>query len=152
LPRKGKPEPPPAPIALQADLAKPAAPAPTPVAPAPDPKAVELVFWDSIKDSVRVADYEAYLTQYPEGDFTALARARLAELLESSSAVRDPAEREIELAFWESVRQLDNAESMQAYLDKFPSGEFVALAEIRLKELTDVVAEPAVTGRRPVVH
>jgi adenylate cyclase len=152
LPRKGKPEPPPAPIALQPEPIE-AAPAPAPaVAPASDPKAVELVFWDSIKDSVRVADYEAYLTQYPEGDFTALARARLAELLESSSAVRDPAEREIELAFWESVRQLDNAESMQAYLDKFPSGEFVALAEIRLKELTDVVAEPAVTGRRPVVH
>ena len=156
LPRKGKPEPPPAPITLQADLAKPAAPAPTPAAPAPDPKAVELVFWDSIKDSVRAADYDAYLEQYPEGNFAALARARLAELLESSGAVRDPAEREIELAFWDSVRALDNVESMQAYLDKYPTGEFVALAEIRLKELADVteeaVAEPVVTGRRPAVH
>jgi class 3 adenylate cyclase len=157
LPRKGKPEPPPAPIALQADLAKPTAPAPTPVAaPAPDPKAVELVFWDSIKDSVRAADYDAYLEQYPDGNFAALARARLAELLESSGAVRDPAEREIELAFWDSVRELDNVESMQAYLDKYPTGEFIALAEIRLKELADVteepVPEPVVTGRRPAVH
>ncbi|MFI5030436.1 MAG: adenylate/guanylate cyclase domain-containing protein [Reyranellales bacterium] len=154
LPRKGKPEPPPAPIALQPE---PVVRAPTPPpASTPDPRTVELVFWDSIKDSVRAADYEAYLTQYPEGNFTPLARARLAELLESSGAVRDPAEREVELAFWESVRELDNAESMQAYLDKYPSGEFVALAEIRLKEFTDVVDEPVAemvtTGRRPAVH
>ncbi|HLG45135.1 MAG TPA: adenylate/guanylate cyclase domain-containing protein [Reyranella sp.] len=152
LPRKGKPEPPPAPIALQPEPAKIAAPPP---APAPDPKSIELVFWDSIKDSVRAADYDAYLAQYPEGDFAALARARLAELLESTAAARDPAEREIELAFWDSVRALDNVESMQAYLDKYPSGEFVALAEIRLKELSEAAGEPAadcVTERRPAVH
>lgn len=156
LPRKGKPEPPPAPIALQAEPIKMRAPAPVPApAPAPDPKAVELVFWDSIKDSVRAADYEAYLTQYPEGDFAALARARLAEFLDSTSTVRDPAEREVELAFWESVRELDNVESMQAYLDKYPTGEFVALAEIRLKEFAEAAEEPAakpVTGPRLAVH
>ena len=149
LPRKGKPEPPPAPIALQPEPVKPV------TAPAPDPKAVELVFWDSIKDSVRAADHEAYLAQYPEGDFAALARARLAELLESAGPVRDPAEREIELAFWESVRELDNVESMQAYLDKYPAGEFVALAEIRLKEFAEAAEEPAakpVTGPRLAVH
>jgi class 3 adenylate cyclase len=156
LPRRGKPEPPPAPIALHPDLARPPIPAPTPAAaPAPDPKAVELVFWDSIKDGVRAADYEAYLTQYPDGNFVTLARARLAELIESTGPVRDPAEREIELAFWESVRELDNLESLQAYLDKYPAGEFVALAEIRLKELAEATEEPAaepVTGRRPAVH
>jgi class 3 adenylate cyclase len=149
LPRKGKPEPPPAPIALQPEPVKPV------TAPAPDPKAVELVFWDSIKDSVRAADHEAYLAQYPEGDFAALARARLAELLESAGPARDPAEREIELAFWESVRELDNVESMQAYLDKYPAGEFVALAEIRLKEFSEAAEEPAakpVTGPRLAVH
>jgi class 3 adenylate cyclase len=152
LPRKGKPEPPPAPIALQPEPAKIPVP---PSAPAPDPKSIELVFWDSIKDSVRAADYDAYLAQYPDGNFAALARARLAELLESTSAVRDPAEREIELAFWDSVRELDNVDSMQAYLDKYPSGEFVALAEIRLKELSEAAGESAadpVTERRPAVH
>src|SRR5258707_6766371 len=33
-----------------------------------EPQSVELVFWDSIKDSTREADYEAYLAQ-PEGSF-----------------------------------------------------------------------------------
>ncbi len=152
LPRKGKPEPPPAPIALQSEPAKVVAP---PTAPAPDPKSVELVFWDSVKDSLRTADYEAYLTQYPDGNFVALARARLAELLDSSTASRDPAEREVELAFWDSVRSLDSADSVQAYLDKYPTGEFIALAEIRLKELSEAPAgEPVApaTGLRPAVH
>ena len=149
LPSQGraKPRTVPEPIQLQADLPKTAvaAVAVAPVA-TPDPKAVELVFWDSIKDSLRSADYEAYLEQYPDGNFATLARARLAELLESTAAARDPADREIELAYWESVRELDNAESLQAYLDKYPSGEFRALAEIRLRELAETDSDRAVAS------
>ena len=44
-----------------------------------EPQSVELVFWESIKDSLRAADYEAYLEQYPEGNFVTLARTRLEE-------------------------------------------------------------------------
>lgn len=40
----------------------------------------ELVFWESIKDSTRAEDYEAYLQAYPEGRFAPLARARAAYL------------------------------------------------------------------------
>jgi adenylate cyclase len=130
--REGKPEPPHEPISLQAELPK---------TPAPDPNAIELVFWESIKDSLRPADYEAYLEQYPDGNFVALARARLQEFTDAQGAIRDPTvDREIELAFWESARTGDNPESMQAYLDKYPEGEFRALAEIRLKELVEAVA------------
>ena len=60
----------------------------TPVAaatPAPPPAtsesaAFELAFWDSIKASSQLADYQAYLTQYPNGRFAALARARIRTL------------------------------------------------------------------------
>lgn len=37
----------------------------------------ELSFWDSIKNSNYAADYEAYLKQYPNGRFAALAKTRL---------------------------------------------------------------------------
>jgi class 3 adenylate cyclase len=141
LPGAGKPKPPPAPDPIQLQAESPKAVAA--VAPAPDPKAVELVFWDSIKDSLRSADYEAYLGQYPDGSFATLARGRLAELLESTGTPRDPADREVELAFWDSVRELDNAESLQAYIDKYPDGEFVALAEIRLREVAEAPGEKA---------
>jgi formylglycine-generating enzyme required for sulfatase activity len=40
----------------------------------------ELTFWNSIKDSKQVGDYEAYLQAYPKGRFAALARARIGQL------------------------------------------------------------------------
>ncbi|HEX4570651.1 MAG TPA: adenylate/guanylate cyclase domain-containing protein [Dongiaceae bacterium] len=100
-----------------------------------EPQSVELVFWESIKDSLRAADYEAYLEQYPEGSFIALAQTRLEEIAAAHGHVRDPQDREVELAFWESVHESDSRESLKAYLEKYPEGEFKPLAEIRLKEL-----------------
>jgi adenylate cyclase len=106
--------------------------------PAPEigePLSVELVFWESIKDSTRIADYEAYLKQYSEGKFVDLARTRLEEFASTGAGKRDPQDREVELAFWESVRESDNPATLQAYLEKYPEGEFKPLAEIRLREL-----------------
>lgn len=48
-----------------------------------DPRVFELAFWQSIKDSTRDEDYEAYLRQYPAGIFAALARMRAMGLRES---------------------------------------------------------------------
>jgi adenylate cyclase len=98
-------------------------------------QSVELLFWESVKGSTRVADYEAYLRQYPEGGFVALARTRLGEFASAAGGMRDPKDREVELSFWESVRESDNPASLQAYLEKYPAGEFKPLAEIRLSEL-----------------
>ena len=105
-----------------------------PAVPEPE-KSVELVFWESIKDSVRAADFEAYLKQYPDGAFVDLARTRLEEFASAAGAARDPQDREVELAFWESVRESDNPDLLRAYLDKYPEGEFKPVAEIRLREL-----------------
>nr|WP_234815022.1 formylglycine-generating enzyme family protein [Noviherbaspirillum denitrificans] len=41
---------------------------------------VELTFWESIKDSDQVGDYEAYLQAYPKGRFASLAKARIERL------------------------------------------------------------------------
>lgn len=100
-----------------------------------EPQSVEVVFWESIKESTRIADYEAYLTQYPEGSFVALARSRVAEFASMTGGMRDPQDRDVELSFWESVRESDNPASVQAYLEKYPAGEFTSIAEIRLTEL-----------------
>jgi len=103
--------------------------------PPAEQQSVEIVFWESIKESVRPADYEAYLEQYPEGNFAALAQTRLDEFASTHGGMRDPQDREVELAFWDSVRESDSPASLSAYLDKYPDGEFKALAEIRLAEI-----------------
>jgi len=67
-----------------------AAPAPAPLSAAAardEALAVELAFFDSIKASSSIRDYEAYLAQYPQGRFAALARARIQTLTEASGAV-----------------------------------------------------------------
>jgi adenylate cyclase len=70
-----------------------------PIAVASDPQAVEIEFWDSIKNSILASEYEAYLEQYPEGSFVALARVRLEAIKEDAVGMRDPHDREIEMSF-----------------------------------------------------
>jgi peptidoglycan hydrolase-like protein with peptidoglycan-binding domain len=68
------------------------APAPGAVAalaPAAKPGSdVELEFWRSIKDSSKPEEYNAYLTNYPNGQFRSLALARIASL-ESGAKEKD---------------------------------------------------------------
>ena len=63
----------------------PTATAPVTAAPMPglDPRQLELTFWESIKDSRDVADFHAYLQQFPKGVFASLATNRM-KLLESA--------------------------------------------------------------------
>ena len=42
--------------------------------------AIELAFWETIKDSTDPADFQAYLDQFPNGAFAALARIRIGRL------------------------------------------------------------------------
>jgi len=55
-------------------------PAASPTAPVTDPSALELSYWESIRESRAAAEYQAYLEQYPDGRFAGLARARITSL------------------------------------------------------------------------
>jgi adenylate cyclase len=58
-----------------------------PITSVVDPQAVEIEFWDSIKNSVLANEYEAYLEQYPEGSFVTLARVRLEAIKQDAESV-----------------------------------------------------------------
>lgn len=45
----------------------------------------EVLFWDSIKRSTHKAEYEAYLQQFPDGTYAALARERLARMRDADT-------------------------------------------------------------------
>lgn len=115
--------------------------APSPAAP-PDSDlvAVELAFWDSVKDSDDPAMFEAYLQQYPSGAFTALAETRREALVEAERAPPSVAPPDtdlvaVELAFWDTVKNSDNPAMYDAYLEQYPEGAFAVLAKVRLAEL-----------------
>jgi hypothetical protein len=47
----------------------------------------------------------------------------------------DPTAVNIELTFWNSVKDSNDPAMYEAYLDKYPEGEFKSLAEIKLSKL-----------------
>ncbi len=64
---------------------EPQAAAPTRMFNDPSQAALDLEFWQSIKNSTNPADYGAYLETYPNGTFASLARARAAQKAGQSS-------------------------------------------------------------------
>jgi uncharacterized caspase-like protein len=78
-----------------------------------------------------------------QGDFYFHAAAARAEAPALPSL--DP--RQVELAFWDSIKDSKNAADFRAYLKKYPRGEFVDLAANRAKLLgsSAAPASPAVT-------
>jgi adenylate cyclase len=97
---------------------------------------VELAFWNSIKDSGSVAELDAYLTRYPNGPFNVLARTRRDALVvvdESATPAKEDA-LAVELAFWEAAKDSGSPVELEAYLERFPDGEFVELASSSARE------------------
>ena len=54
---------------------------------------------------------------------------------EPAPSTREPTQ--VEVVFWESVRDSDDPADIQAYLDRYPAGAYEALARNRLKRLTE---------------
>ncbi len=76
----------------------------------------ELIFWESIRDSERAEDYEAYLKAFPEGRFAPLAKARAAYLRKGpaeSTASQLPKIEEVEAAY-EAVKTANLREGPSA--------------------------------------
>jgi class 3 adenylate cyclase len=94
--------------------------------------ATELAFWETVRESQDVAEYEAYLERYPEGQFKALADARVAKLQETP--LDESQMTEIELAFWDSVKDSEDRAMFEAYLTKYPDGHFAEIARARLSK------------------
>jgi adenylate cyclase len=117
-----------------ADPAEPSAPEP------PQADEVEIEFWDSIKQSVNPLEYRVYLDQYPHGAFAPLALARLqsfesGEVIGTAPPVAGAVSpKMIELAYWDTVKDSGNPEMFQAYLDKYPGGEFSELARAMIAQ------------------
>jgi hypothetical protein len=107
-----------------------------------DDPALELALWDSVKDG-SPDELATYLEQFPDGTFAALARTRLSDRERAASDDEPPnpasdsdAPDAAELAFWESIKDSQQADEIAVYLDQYPEGHFAALAKARLSHLS----------------
>lgn len=99
----------------------------------PDMGSKENEFWNTIKESSNAADFEAYLNQYPNGNFVSLAKNRL-NLLKSTPIPEPPLpstppkQSDDELNYWQSTEKCGKPACYQAYLDTYPTGRYKGLA------------------------
>jgi adenylate cyclase len=127
--------------AEETEEAAPPEPTGIPTDPPADSTTLDLAMWQTVKDSGDVEGFLHYLQRFPEGEFAEIARGRITALSEGPSEPSEIAvpavdvDTAVELTFWESVRDSDNPEMYEAYLEKYPDGEFVPLAQVRLEEL-----------------
>ncbi len=119
-----------------------------PVGSGIDASAFELSYWETIKNSTSADDFKAYLEKYPQGQFAALAKNRIASLQPAKPAETSaPATSggQAELTFWDSIKNSTSADDYRAYLEKYPNGEFAVLAKRRLVPLEAAEKEKAKT-------
>ena len=78
--------------------------------------------WQKARETNTAEAYEHFLKEYPSGEFTAQAQARLKELGEESD--------------WQKARDADTSEAYQAFLKQHPEGKWTEEARIRVENLT----------------
>src|SRR5215831_9436206 len=94
-----------------------------------DPTAFELSYWDTIKNSTNANDFKSYLDKYPDGQFAALARNKIASIQPNETA---GASSQAEITYWDSIKNSNAPEDYRAYLRRYPAGVFADLAKTRL--------------------
>jgi hypothetical protein len=109
-----------------------------------DPAAVEIAYWNSIKDSTDPTFFAEYLRKYPNGHFASIARSRRLEL-ERRAAAPDP--REIE----RQVRQKLDASGLVLAIDVSTDGIVTLKGVVRSPESRALAIDAArVPGVRDV--
>jgi lipoprotein NlpI len=108
-----------------------------------DPQAIELAFWNDVKDSNSAEDYQAYLDKFPDGAFAPLAKLRLKQADQGASRIlhANPADAPksteadpsaFEDAFWGAAEDDKARESYQAYINRYPKGRYADQARARV--------------------
>lgn len=116
---------------------------PTPIQSVPNQGSnADVQFWDAVKNSQRAQDFQSYLSAFPNGQFTALARFKMNQLAPAAviptTTAPTSGNASADEQFWNSVRDSQRAQDFQSYLSAFPNGQFAALARFKMNQLAAV--------------
>src|SRR2546430_7093588 len=84
-----------------------------------DPTAIELSYWETIKNSSNADDFKSYLEKYPDGEFASLAKSRASGFRSPGNA---PSSESPEMVYWNAIKDSQNPSDFRAYMNKFPQG------------------------------
>jgi len=105
-----------------------------------DPAAIELAYWDTIKNSNNPNDFKSYLDKYPDGQFAELAKSRANAARPASGGGGGDS---VEMMYWNAIKDSKNPADFRAYVTKFPGGLFAELANSRIATLEGEANEAA---------
>lgn len=91
----------------------------------------ETVLWNEVQATNIIDDYQAYLTQYPKGKFSSLAKSNTKKLQEEAANEISRNEEPV----WQSAEQTASEFDYQNYLKLYPKGRYTGLAKMRINKL-----------------
>ncbi len=128
------------------------APVPVAVVPAAEepqmkinPNDPESALWGEVQKGNTADDYAAYLAQYPKGKYVALAKSRSKKLQEQATSELAQQDQ----SAWESAGCTATEESYQGYLQTYPQGRYITLAQARIAKLKKEAAQAAAQAPKP---
>ena len=77
--------------------------------------------WEAATQADSIAAYEEFLDQHPDGQYTASARERIAEIREKNA--------------WDSAQDTGTVDAYQAFVEEYPDSEHAAQAAARIEEM-----------------
>lgn len=63
-------------------------------------------------------------------------------ILEKTKIVTKPSGATAEMVFWQSIQNSDNPDSFQAYINRYPKGDYISLAKVNLRHLKKAAERP----------
>jgi uncharacterized caspase-like protein len=103
------------------------------------PEMADVTYWESIKLSRNRADFETYLTLYPNGKFVNQSNARISELKREQDAANESARAMVvnkdEYELWNNVKDSYNPDDIRLYIMKYPTGRYESEAWKALRRL-----------------
>lgn len=99
----------------------------------------ETALWEEAKKGNAAEDYQAYLSTYPKGKYAPLAKTKLTRLKDEARAAQVQQDQQA----WNTAQQGASPDSYAAYLNLYPQGQFVALAQGRIDKIKREAAEAA---------
>ena len=111
-------------------------PNPTPVSTTGSTSSVEEQYWDAVKNSSKAQDFQSYLRDYPNGQFTPIARLKLQQL-QSGTTNPTQTNSNTEDQYWNSISNSQRPQDFQSYLNTYPNGQYAAIARLRINQLNN---------------
>ncbi len=105
---------------------------------------VEEQFWNAVKNSRRVEDFQSYIDNFPTGKYVPLAKLEIGRnggtvrstgSTSTSGTTTTTTASNVEEQFWDAVKNSRSEQDYQRYISSFPNGKYVPLANLKISQI-----------------